>query len=129
MAERRVIVTRAARIWLDDDDIIHSHCLPNIEQTIADAEETTAAFWEIAGHRRLPVLVDLRRARAIDRLARNHYAGPEGARVQCAVGLLVGSPLSRMVGNVFLGFNNTIIPVRLFTVEAEALAWLRGFRA
>jgi hypothetical protein len=124
-----VVTTRAARIWIEDDEILRCDCLPDVAQTLADAEETMAVFWEVAGRRRVPVMIDLRRARSIDRAARTHYGGPEGARVQLAAGLLIGSPVSRMLGNIFLGFNNLRIPVRLFTAEDEALGWLRGWRA
>jgi len=36
------------------------------------------------------------------------------------------SPLSRAVGNIFLGVNRPLVPCRLFTSEPQALAWLRG---
>ena len=78
---------------------------------------------------RLPMLVDVRTVSAIDREARAHLAGPEGARINSAVALLVGSPLSQAIGNFFLGLNKPLIPCRLFTTEPEALAWLRGFAA
>jgi hypothetical protein len=43
------------------------------------------------------------------------------------VALLVGSPMSRAIGNFFIGLNKPLIPTRLFVSEPEALAWLRGF--
>ena len=85
------------------------------------------AFWDVAGHRRRPVLVDMRRVRSIDRAARVHYVSPESALRTLAVGILVGSPLSRVVGNFFIGLNKAPIPTRLFSAEPEALRWLQGF--
>jgi hypothetical protein len=126
MPERRSITTRTARIWIDDHDIIHFDGLPGVETTKADVEEIMASTWEICGHRRLPALADVRRVKAVDRTARAHRSSPE--RVPLAVALLVGSPLSRVIGNFFIGLNKTLIPSRLFTSEPEALAWLRGFR-
>lgn len=118
---------RTARIWIDDDDIIHSDCMPGVETTLADAEVAMEAIWEVAGHRRLPQLVDMRTVKSIDRDARAHLSGPEAARRNLAVAILVGSPLSRAIGNFFIGLNRTLIPSRLFTAEPEALAWLRAF--
>jgi hypothetical protein len=129
MAEPREITMRTARLWLDDDDIMRCDCFPGIEQTLADAEQVMAAFWGLAGQRRVPALVDIRNVKSIERAARAHYSGPESARVHLAVALLVGSPLSRAIGNFFMGLNKPLIPSRLFTSEPDALAWLRGFVA
>lgn len=41
--------------------------------------------------------------------------------------LLIGSPVSRMIGNFFLGINRLRVPVRLFSDEAEALEWLKRY--
>jgi hypothetical protein len=127
MTERRSITTRTARIWVDDDHIVHSDCLPGAETTMADAKTAMAAIWELSGQRRLPQLVDMRPVKSIERAARAWLAGPEAARLNLAVAILVGSPLSRAIGNFFLGLNKTLVPSRLFTTETEALAWLRTF--
>jgi hypothetical protein len=129
VTDPRAISTSKARVWLDQDDILHYARLPGnkASTTKEDAEELMACTWELAGHRRLPLLVDVRTVKAIDRDARAHLAGPAGARLNSAVALLVGSPLSRAIGNFFIGLNKPLIPCRMFSLEAEALAWLRGF--
>ena len=48
-------------------------------------------------------------------------------RARVAIALLVGSPLSRVIGNFFVGLNRSTFPLRLFTSEEEAIAWLRTF--
>jgi hypothetical protein len=42
------------------------------------------------------------------------------------VALLVGSPVTRVIGNFFIGLNKPRWPVRLFRSESDALAWLGG---
>jgi len=130
MTHPREVTTRTARIWIDDDDILHFGRLPGLmtASTKADAEAAMTAAWELAGHRRLPLLADVRTVKAIDREARAHLSGPEAARINLAIALLVGSPLSRAIGNFFIGLNKPLIPCRMFTEESAALAWLRGFR-
>jgi len=63
----------------------------------------------------------------MDREARRYFAGEETAKVESAAALLIESPLSKAIGNFFMGLNKPIVPTRLFTSEAEALAWLKGF--
>ncbi|MCC6751370.1 MAG: STAS/SEC14 domain-containing protein [Deltaproteobacteria bacterium] len=101
--------------------------LPETHQTLEHARENIAVCAKFANGRRRPVLVDIRSLTAIDGDARRYYAGDEAAQVESAIALLVGSPVSRMVGNFFLSINRPQVPVRLFTIEGEALAWLRGF--
>jgi hypothetical protein len=120
------VFTRTQRLWLDGGGLLHAECLPGAEQTQADAEECIASLWEIAGRRR-PILVDLRRLKTMDRGARTYYAGPETARVESAAALLCASPLTRAIGNFFMGLNKPLIPTRLFTSEPEAIAWLQPF--
>jgi hypothetical protein len=44
-----------------------------------------------------------------------------------AVALVAGTPLSRMMGNFFLGVNKPPYPTRLLDSETPALAWLQAF--
>jgi hypothetical protein len=125
----RPIVTRVERLWLDGDGIFRAVSLPGAEYTREDAERGVASLWELGGRRCRPVLVDMRRAKSMDRGARSYYAGPETARVQCAAALIIESPLTRVIGNFFLGLNKPLLPTRLFTSEPEAMAWLRTFVA
>ncbi len=50
-----------------------------------------------------------------------------GAEGILRVTLNAGAPLSRAIGNIFMGLNKPDFPLRLFTSDAEALAWLTGF--
>ena len=100
---------------------------PESDFTLEDAREVTAAFATLGNGKPLPTLVDLRNVRWMQREARAHFSGPETAIVQSAAALIIASPLSRAIGNFFLGFNKPLFPTRLFTSETEALEWLKGF--
>jgi hypothetical protein len=125
--DRRELTTRIQRVWLDDEGIVRALIFAGTEQTRADAAEAIAAVGEIAGHRRRPLLVDLRATKSMDRGARAEYAGEAAVAVNRAVALLVGSPLTRVIASFFMGLGKPTVPTRMFTSEAEALAWLRTF--
>jgi hypothetical protein len=125
-APRGTVVTRTSRVWLDHEGIMQEVDNPGSEQELADARENIAANAEVARGTRRPLLVDMSQVKSINRAARAFYAS-EGPRVACAVALVVGSPLSRMMGNFFLGFQKPAVPVRLFSSTADATAWLRRF--
>ena len=121
------VVTRSNRVWLGEDGIVRSMSLPDIEQTLEGARDNIAAIAKVSGGVRRPVLADLTGARSISRQARIYYAGVEAAAAYAAVALLVGSPLSRVLGRFVLAVSRPPRPVHLFTSENEALAWLRSF--
>src|SRR5687767_15485566 len=69
-----------------------------------------------------PVIMDLRSIRSMDRDARAYYAGPEVAARTPAAALLVGNPLTRVIGNFFLGLNKARSEEH--TSELQSLAYL-----
>ena len=91
---------------------------------LEDAVDALTATWQVAGERRRGVLVDMRGVRAQSREAREHFLCEQTAQKVKAVALLVGSPLSRMIGNVFVRFGVHRVPTRLFTSESDGARWL-----
>jgi hypothetical protein len=125
--EHDVLRTRYALVSLGDDGIVRYTISADADETLDGAREVIAATTKITKGKKCPVLADLRRVRSISREARQYYAGEESAQAVAAVALLVGSPISRMSGNFFLALNKPSFPVRLFTLESEAIEWLREF--
>lgn len=114
--------TRTCLLWLDR--FIRGRFLPGAEVSLEDAKENIAATGRLVGDQARPALIDLRALRAQSAEARSYLAGPEATRVSCVVALVIGSPLSTMIGNFYLGFNRPEVPTRLFTDEAAAERWL-----
>jgi alpha-D-ribose 1-methylphosphonate 5-triphosphate diphosphatase PhnM len=111
------------------DRYIHARFLPGAEVTLDDAKQNIAMTGELGGGVALPALIDLRDVRSQSAEARAYLAGPEAARVSNAVALLVASPLTKVLGNFYLGFNRPETPTRIFGSTEEAEAWLAGFLA
>jgi hypothetical protein len=43
------------------------------------------------------------------------------------VAVVVDSPMSKIIGNIYLGLNKPITPSRLFTDEKDAVEYLKQF--
>jgi hypothetical protein len=115
---------RTGRFWRQDD-ILRGECFEDAEETLDDAKEQLAHQRKMIDGKPLPFLMDIRLVRSLSRDARAYFASAEAAQVFRATALLVSSPLSRAIGNFFLGLNRAQMPTRLFTSESEALVWLR----
>ena len=118
---------RSHILWLDGDGIVHIQVKPHLELTVEDAREVLEQVHLLSTGKKRPVLVDLTHCKGISREARAHYAGEQGSQAGLAAALLIGSPLARVIGNFFLEIHKPIFPARLFTSEAQALAWLKSF--
>jgi hypothetical protein len=120
------VTLKSGRFWREGD-ILRGQAADGAEESLDDAKEQVAAQAKMLdGGKPLPFLMDIRRARSLSREARSYFAGEESAVVFAATALLVSSPLSRAIGNFFLGLNKPKMQTRLFTDENEALTWLRG---
>jgi hypothetical protein len=97
--------------------------------TLEDAEGTMAAYLKVYGGRRRPLFIDTTTMRSCARDARHYYASEQAAAVASAAAIIVGTPVSRVLGNFYLGLSNPRLPSRLFTSEEEALEWLKGYLA
>jgi hypothetical protein len=118
--------TRTQKIWLDGEGIVHVKLKPHLVVGFVDAQEAVRAIGQLCGGKRSPVVVDMTELMSMEREARLYFAGAETAQVEAAVAILIRSPLSRAIGNFFMGLNKPLFPTRLFTSEEEAVAWLKS---
>ena len=125
MGEDSGVITHPKfRMWLRPDGIVQVVWVPGATAHLEDAIATVDAMARLTGGRRIPLLVDMRDTGPQDRATR---AGWTRNDASSAVGLIVGTPLSRMVGNLFIRMNKPPFPVRLFDNEASAIKWLKAY--
>ncbi len=73
------------------------------------------------------VLIDVTAVTEISKEARDYFANERTASIQRATAMLTRSPVSRVIGNFFMGLNKPISPTRLFTDPQKAIKWLQTF--
>lgn len=114
---------RTAHFCLDSEGILVGIAFEGAQHTLPDAQEEYRHV--MATGRRYPLIIDISRIRSMDRASRLFYAGPSGAEMYTAYALVVGSPLTRALGNLFLGLNKPLVPTKLFTSHDDGRRWLR----
>lgn len=119
--DAEVVDTSTLTFWIDAHGILRIVCKPKVAHRAKEAEENMAVFFP---RRSGPVLADIRTISSVNREAREIYRAQSGETT--AVALVVGSPLSRAIGNFFIGLSRLPYPVRLFTDEVKALEWVRA---
>jgi hypothetical protein len=91
------------------------------------AEVTRAHIAAASGQKR-PVLADVRGLVSADRASRELAAGADVEAVTLCMAILVGNPVTRVLGNFFLRVTTPRYPTRIFSDERLARAWLKEHR-
>lgn len=120
-----MVTTATANVSLRPDGIVKITINHGVKQRMPDAQENLAAILRIAPPPPAGVIIDMSGALPLDPEVRHFYAeAPLGGVYRAAAFIIAGSPLGRMMGNVYLRIARHAIPVKLFTDEASAVAWL-----
>lgn len=122
------IETRTQSITFGEDAILRCRVKATDDHTLNDAVENIQACARLTDGARVPTLLGARLAKKVSREAREYYAGPENAKVTIATAMLIGSAVGRVIGNFLIQVNRPSFPLRLFSHEAEAVAWLEEIR-
>ena len=117
--------TKKIKFRLGPDNILYTECFPNTVMTLEDGKESTRISAEMVNYQPLPLLCDLTNVVKMSRECRKHFAGAEHAAIFSKCALIVTSPVSKIIGNFFLGANKPLKPTRLFTSKEEGLKWLK----
>jgi len=125
--DKEIIETRTARIWYGEDGIIRYEVLPDAEVTLEDTIEYITIQSNLTKAKKVLNLTDIRNVKSITRKGRQYLIGEETVKLTKACALIIESPVSRIIGNFMLGLNKPDYPVKLFTIEDEAIIWLKGF--
>ena len=121
------IHTAVARIWRDPSGIIRGMYTAPTE-TIDDARTNMAAVRQLSNAQPALLLIDSRALVTMPAAVRTYYVSDEAARDIKTLAILVSTAASRFMGNLFLRFQQTHVPTKLFTDEALALRWLKSHR-
>jgi hypothetical protein len=122
---KHAIELRCFWTWMGEDGICRTIARPQAEVTLADAKENSAAVNGFFADKKFPLLVDSRMIRSMEREARSFFStNNRDTKITC-IGVIVNSPLSRVIGNFFMGLNKPQVPSRLFESQYEAVEWLK----
>lgn len=118
--------TAAFRVELRSDGLLAYHPVPGLVLTYPIALQVLEVGLTIADSPK-PTLVLMQDMGRVERDARAFFASEDYMRLCSQTALVVGSPVSRVIGNFFVGLNRPKYPHKIFDDPAQAVTWLRGF--
>lgn len=122
----RSAATEQAEIILRDDHVLEYRYRDDAMIDLSAARNMVEKALELAGDAApCPTVVVAGGVKGVTRDAREFFAQSDAnASISSCVGLVVNSPVARVIGNFFMGLNRPRIPTRLFRSVEEALPWL-----
>ncbi len=113
--------------WMGNDGIARTCVKSGIDITLEIAQENSKVVNELICEKKFPMLIDSRGIKSMSYEARHHFSVRGRDTKTCAFAILIGSTLSRVLGNFYLGINKPAVPTKLFDNEEEATQWLKQF--
>lgn len=123
----KIIETSAYLTWMGKDGIARTTVKSNADVTIKEAKENSIAVNSLSTGQSFPLLIDARGIRSMSKEARDLFSLNNRSSFVNSFAILIESPLSRIIGNFFMGLNKPRVPVKLFNSEQEALLWLKKY--
>ena len=118
--------TLTGRLRLREDGIIESRSKYGTVETLESAKQNLVAIQTLSrGQLPRRLLLDFAGLLSMKAEAREFWTeNPNVALAVDKLAILISSHISQVLGNVLIGLTRPAMPVRLFTDEAQALAWL-----
>jgi len=118
------VLTQCASVRLRDDGVVHVVIRQGADLDAEATRELFAAYRTVGGSGALMILSDIRGMRSSTPESRALATTDEATALHRAAAVIVGSRLTRMMGNLFMRLNRPAYPTRLFNDEESAVAWL-----
>jgi hypothetical protein len=126
--EPQTIKSRFVELSWDPAGFVRAVVLPDARLTLDDALAIADARQQLCPDCKCAFLLDIRHVRSADKECRAYGTSSDTSTHPTAMALLVKSPVSRVIGNFYIGLNKPLYPTKLFTSEESAVEWLQGYR-
>jgi hypothetical protein len=124
----REIKTRTAKIFIDDNEVLHFIMTEGIHLDYLDALDNALVIKNITGGKAVLKLIDARLDWTIEEKAEKYIRSNEVIEKTIARAVVQGSALNKVLLNFFLKLNKTKVATKNFTDYAEAYNWLLSIK-
>jgi hypothetical protein len=116
-----------AEFWIENDILFFAY-KPQTRLDLAGAQRVVSDCKQFQKNMSYLVFCDARGLKEIDKAARD-YLARDGSDLVIAVGILIESPVTRILTNFYLTISKPLTPTKLFTDRDEAIAYLNSYKS
>lgn len=125
-ADTEVLEFPTSTVWFEKDGILCAKSKKSGPLSMEETKKVIADFKNFLGGRKVCMLIDTTYSNAGSKELRE-FAADEFPKFTRALAFVSGSPLGKMVANIFFSLKKQPYPVRMFTDEKAAHEWLRQY--
>jgi hypothetical protein len=114
-----------ARFWIKEGVLFFEY-KPNTTITLKVAQSVVTDRIHFQNERSFPILCDIRGIVSTDKAGRD-YLAKSGSILTQAVALVVNEKVLLTISTFYLQISKPAVPTQIFTTEADALVYLKGF--
>lgn len=116
------------KLTLREDGVIELICGDDVHYRRTHIEEINKGLDQLAGDKRVPLLVLVGIQSSISKDGREYAASEESTKYSVAEAYVIRNVAQRIVGNFYIRMDKPPVPTRLFTSKDEAEKWLGKFK-
>src|ERR1041385_4904076 len=128
----KLIDWQTSWMWFDEDGVLYSQPKEGAiepELTREETAEQMKKFKEMTGGKRVCMILETNSSSKAPKKEDRDFIAEQLSEVTQAMGVITTSPLSRMSANLFFGLKPPPYPVKFFSNETEAKAWIKQYLA
>jgi hypothetical protein len=114
-----------ARFWIKEGVLFFEY-KPNTTITLKVAQSVVTDRIHFQNERSFPILCDIRGIVSTNKAGRD-YLAKSGSILTQAVALVVNEKVLLTISTFYLQISKPAVPTQIFTTEADALVYLKGF--
>jgi hypothetical protein len=117
-------------IWFDEDGVLYSIPKSGVDELNLTREESTALmnkFKKITGNKKVCMILETNKNSKTPKREDRDFVSEQLTEITKAMAIISTSPLSRMVANLFFGLKPPVYPVKFFSNEVDAKAWIKQY--
>ncbi len=122
--DREVFEGEIATYWFDEGILVSLS--KSLKRTVANITDNVALVKKITGHKRVPLLIYLSNSPVPDKETRK-FSTTQLPVIYSAMAMVSKPGLSRLIMNMLFQLKPPPIPMKSFTDDQAAKAWLKQF--
>lgn len=122
--DRQIFEGAIATYWLDDGMLVSLS--KSTRRTVANIADNVALVKQITNNRKVPLLIYLRNSPMPDKATRT-FSTEQLPQVYSAMAMVSEPGLANFIMKLLFAFQQPPIPMKHFTDDTAAKAWLRNY--
>jgi hypothetical protein len=116
-------------LWISPEGIVYSRPKDGVPPQLSaeEVEEQLKIFKAVVGNEKVCMVLEVNPKAKPPAKEQPDLLAAQLTSITKAMAIIISSPVSRIIANLFFGFKPPSYPVKMFANEQEATAWIKQY--